>query len=84
MNNKLKNTRVVTFKEDYHSKPGALLNADPIYRKGESHAIHFKLVDKLRESGAKIDAKPFDEQASIAKRKKILADNRKKMSEAAQ
>lgn len=87
MNNKLKNTRVVTFKEDYYGKarlaekaaePGR--QVAPIYKKGTSHAIHHVTVKKLQDVGAKIEVKHFDEQAAIRKAQAVRAANREAMS----
>lgn len=75
MNNKLKNTRIVTFKEDYFSKAGA--GKEPIYKKGSTHAIHHALVDKLKEKGAKMEIKEVNEQAYIKRAKDQMAKNRK-------
>jgi hypothetical protein len=77
MNNKFKNTRIVTFKEDYFSKAGVAKNEAPIYKKGSTHAIHYKLVDDLKEKGAKMEVKNFDEQAYIRRSKEQQAKNRK-------
>lgn len=75
MSNKLKNTRVVTFKEDYFSKAGLKnVPSEPIYRKGTTHAIHQNLVAQLKDKGAKMDVQKFDEQAAI-KRAKQARDN---------
>lgn len=70
MNTKLKNTRIVTFKEDYTSKAGTT-----IYRKGETHAIHYLVVKSLQEKGAKMDVKPLDEGPAIAAAKKLHQQN---------
>ena len=89
---KYEDTRIVTFKEDYShgmkSKKG-----DPIigpdgkqlrrvfYKKNSTHAIHYKLVDKLREQGAKMDVKELDLKKVREQRKKILGDRKRKQVE---
>lgn len=82
MNNKFKNTRVVTFTEDYFSGPQKQLIKDgvhpsPIYKKGSTHAIHFKTVERLKDKGAKFSVKEFDHQAYVSRSKKQLALNKK-------
>lgn len=67
------NVRVVTFKEDYFSKVRAEKKLDPIYRKGETHAIHQKTVKQLQDKGAKMEVKRFDEQREIEIAKRALA-----------
>lgn len=63
LTNKEKETRIVTFKEDYASKPGKAAGKI-IYRKGTVHAIHFKLVKKLEATGVKMDVKKYDKEAA--------------------
>jgi hypothetical protein len=64
MSNKLDNTRVVTFKEDYSGKNGKV-----IYKANSTHFIHFKTVEKLEAKKVKMDVKSFDEKKEIAKAK---------------
>lgn len=69
LTNKEKETRIVTFKEDYSSKAqkaaaGLTDKPDVIYKKGSVHAIHQNLVKKLEAKGAKMDIKKFDKEAS--------------------
>jgi hypothetical protein len=78
MNNKEKNTRLVTFKEAYNSKAGTAAGKPPIYKKGSTHAIHKDLVKKLQEKGAKIEVKPLDTEAMIRRIKARKAANLKK------
>lgn len=81
MSNKLKNTRVVTFKEDYTSKAGATTGGEPIARKGSVHAMHVNVAAMLKDKGAKIDIKEFDAEGAIKRAKARLAENRKKEKE---
>lgn len=74
MSKKMENVKIVTFLEDYNSKAGKAKNSEPIYRKGETHAIHQRSVAKLRDHGVKMEVKPFDEQAAI-KRAKEAREN---------
>ena len=78
MNNKEKNARLVTFKEDYQSTPGKL-NGEVIYKKGTSHAIHKTLVKKLQDKGAKMDVKDIPVDAIVKRAKAARAENLKKM-----
>lgn len=55
MSNRLKNTKIVTFKEDYKLNGGQV-----VYAKGSEHPIHKDQVEKLKKNGAKFDAKDFD------------------------
>ena len=73
MSNRLDNTRVVTFKEDYFIKG----RPTPLYSKGKEYAIHHKIVEKLKAGGAKLDAKNFDEKGAVAKAKKQFEANKK-------
>lgn len=77
MNNKEKNTRIVTFKEDYFSKAGIKEGAQPIYKKGSVHAIHHLVVKSLQAKGAKIDVKTHDPAPGIARLKKQRIQNLK-------
>ena len=74
--NKFKKTRVVTFKEDYASKPG-LEKGEVIFAKGSTHAIHQNTVAKLQAKSVKMDVKEFDHPAYVNRSKKQLAENRK-------
>lgn len=75
--NKFKKTRIVTFEEDYASKPGKA-KGEVIYRKGSTHAIHQNIVAKLQVANVKMKVKEFDHAAYITRSKKQLAENRKK------
>lgn len=82
MRNKFKNTREVTFKEDYYSAPGkkALEKKEvavPIYKKDSKHYIHYKTVEQLKEKGAKMTVKDFDHTAYVNRSKKQKAENEK-------
>ena len=77
MNNKEKNTRICTFKEDYKSKAGDK-KGEVIYRKGSQHAIHYLTVKSLLAKGAKIDVKAFDPEAAIKKLKARRATEKAK------
>lgn len=79
---KYEDTRIVTFKEDYGvqktDKNGdpVIINGKPAmdiyYKKDSKHAIHFKVVEKLKKNGAKMDVEHFDRKAYIAKEKEKL------------
>lgn len=73
--NKYKDTRIVTFKEDYKVANGTRV----IYAKGSTHAIHKDLVKKLQLAKAQIDVKEFDKEKAVEAAKKRL----KKQKEAA-
>lgn len=73
MSNRLDNTRVVTFKEDYSIKG----RKEPLYSKGGEYAIHHSLLDKIKSQGGKFDSKPFDEKGAVAKAKKQFEANKK-------
>lgn len=60
-NNRLENTRVVTFEEDYYVKG----TKTPVYAKGSEHAIHHSLLDGLKKNGAKFKSKEFDSKKAI-------------------
>lgn len=75
MSNKIKNTRVVTFKEDYISK--ARSGGEPIAKKGSVHAMHVNLAAMLKDKGAKIEVKEFDEAGAIKRAQARLEKNRK-------
>lgn len=74
MGKKMENVKIVTFQEDYNSKAGIANKTEPIYEKGSTHAIHQRTVAQLRDKGAKMEVKPFDEQAAI-KRAKEAREN---------
>lgn len=76
---KEKETRIVTFKEDYSSNAqktvaGLAEKPEVIYRKGSTHAIHQSLVKKLEAKGVKMDVKKFDKEASEKRIKKARAE----------
>ena len=77
MNNKSKNTRIVTFKEDYMSAPGKE-KGEVIYKKGSTHAIHFSIVKKLEAKGVKMDVKKHDPEAAEKRLKTARAKNLEK------
>lgn len=76
MNNKEKNTRIVTFKEDYYSKAGTKEQASPIYKKGSVHAIHHLTVKSLLAKGAKMEIKVHDPAPGI---KRLVAERKKNL-----
>lgn len=89
---KYEDTRIVTFKEDYsHTKKGKdgkpMIGPDGkvmmrvFYKKDSTHAIHRKLVDKLRGQGAKMDVKELDIKKVYTERKKVIAERRRKQVE---
>lgn len=65
MSKKMDNVRIVTFEEDYLSKARIAEKGDPIYTKGSTHAIHQRTVAQLKDKGAKMKVKPFDEKRAI-------------------
>lgn len=77
MNNKEKNTRIVTFKEDYFSQAGLKEKTAPIYKKGSVHAIHHLTVKSLLAKGAKMDVKKHDPEPGIKRLKEQLKKNLK-------
>lgn len=77
MNNKEKNARIVTFKEDYASKAGKE-KGEIIYRKGSVHAIHKSIVAQLQAKGAKMDVKEVPVDAIVKRAKALRLDNLKK------
>lgn len=69
LNTKEKETRIVTFKQDYSTdaqKAVAELNQKPevLFKNGSVHALHYSLVKKLEAKGVKMDVKKFDKEAS--------------------
>ncbi len=74
MSRRLDNTRVVTFKEDYFIKG----RTTPLYSKDKDYAIHHSVVEKIKNDGAKISVKLFDEKGAVAKAKKQLEESKKK------
>lgn len=92
---KYEDTRIVTFKEDYarqmktkdgmpmtvDGQPGSKPMMRVFYKKNSTHAIHYKLVKKLEEQGAKIDVKELDLKKVRDERKKRLGERRKKQVE---
>lgn len=75
MNNKEKNTRIVTFKEDYFSKAGEKEKASSIYKKGSVHAIHHLTVKSLLAKGAKMDVKKHDPEPGVKRLKEQMKKN---------
>ena len=67
MSNRLDNTRVVTFKEDYSGNGKKV-----IYPKGHETAIHKDLVERLEKKGAKMTVKEFDQKKKIAEAKEAV------------
>jgi hypothetical protein len=79
---KYEDTRIVTFKEDYgvpkvdkDGKP-VLIDGKPTlriyYKKDSQHAIHYKVVGKLEERGAKLKVERFDRKAYVEREKEKL------------
>jgi len=72
LTNKEKETRIVTFKEDYSSEAaknvakaaGKDVKPEAIFKNGSVHALHYSLVKKLEAKGVKMDVKKFDKEAS--------------------
>lgn len=63
---KYDDTRIVTFEADY--APGG----KPIYKKGETHAIHHETVEKLKNVGAKMVVKTLEPKKIVDEKKKAL------------
>lgn len=92
---KYEDTRIVTFKEDYarqmKDKKGQLLTVTGkpegapmmrvFYKKNSTHAIHYKLVDKLSTQGAKMEVKELDLKKVREGRKKVIAERKRKQVE---
>lgn len=74
LTNKEKETRIVTFKEDYSTKAqkhvAELAKPEVLFKKGSVHAMHQSLVKSLEAKGAKMDVKKFDKEASEKRIKK--------------
>lgn len=66
MNNRLKSTRVVVFKNDYVSNGGKVL-----YAKGIEHAIHYKTVEKLEARGVSMKVSEFESKRIDAAKQKF-------------
>jgi len=64
---------MVTFKEDYVKGKGGKV----LYAKGTTHAIHYKLADKIVASGGKADVKQIDQVKFIDDQKKALEKAKK-------
>ncbi len=60
MSKKLDNTREVVFEEDYNPTKKVA-----IYKKGETHYIHFSIVDLLKGQGVKFKSKEIDQKKMI-------------------
>lgn len=61
MSKKFDKVRIVTFEEDYSS----MVSGTPIYRKGTTHAIHERIVAKLKDKKVKMTVKNFDEKRAV-------------------
>lgn len=87
MNNKEKNTRIVTFKEDYISQAALTAEknggpkAQPIYKKGSTHAIHHLTVKSLLAKGAKVEVKKHDPEPGI---KRLKTEHQKSLKNSTQ
>lgn len=83
LNNKEKETRIVTFKEDYSTKAqkamaGLTDKPEVLFKKGSVHAMHQSLVKSLEAKGAKMDVKKFDKEASEKRIKKARVEAAKR------
>lgn len=82
LTNKEKETRIVTFKQDYSTdaqiavaaKAGKDVKPDVLFKSGSVHALHQSLVNKLAFKGVKMDVKKFDKEASEKRIKKARAE----------
>lgn len=72
MSNRLDNTRVVIFTEDYNPSGKKV-----IYAKDVKHYIHKDTVAKLEGKKVKLKSSNFDEKGEIEKAKKALEDSKK-------
>lgn len=72
MNNRIKNTRVVKFEEDFNPSGKKVL-----YAKDSEHAIHVKLVEKLQTKKVKMKVSKFDFDKAVEKAQKQLEKNKK-------
>lgn len=88
---KYEDTRIVTFKEDYSvpkvDKKGTPVVIDGVqqrqvyYKKGSTHAIHYKVVEKLKSKGAKMEIEYFDRKAYVKREKdKLLSRDKSSIS----
>ncbi len=91
---KFDDTRIVTFKDDFshgmrNKKGEPVLGQDGkqlrrvFYKKHSTHAIHFKLVKKLADQGAKMEVRELDLKKVYKERREQLAAKRKKQIEVA-
>lgn len=79
---KYEDTRIVTFKEDYavpkvdKDERPIIIDGKPAmivyYKKDSKHAIHYKVVEKLLEKGAKMKVEEFDRKAYVKREKEKL------------
>lgn len=79
LTNKEKETRIVTFKQDYSSDAQKAIagkdgKPDILFKNGSVHALHQSLVKKLTDKGVKMDVKKFDKEASEKRIKKARAE----------
>jgi len=91
LNNKEKNTRIVKFEADYlpnsrkerKNKDGEIIKpaGQPIYRKGETAAIHVKLVASLEKKGAKMKVSKLDKESVVKRRQKAMKESDRKAYE---
>lgn len=72
MSNRLDNTRVVVFTEDYNPTGNKVL-----YAKDVKHYIHKDTVAKLEAKKVKLKVSDFNEKAEVEKAKKVLEDSKK-------
>jgi len=72
MSNRLDNTRVVIFTEDYNPTGSKVL-----YAKEVKHYIHKDTVSKLEAKKVKLKATEFNEKAEVEKAKKALEESKK-------
>lgn len=77
MSNKLKNTRIVTLKEDYATIAGKVILA-----KGSVHAMHKTTVAKIQDRGAKLAIKEVNIEQEREKARRVFSDNEKKRTAA--
>ena len=77
MNNRVKNSKQVTFQEDFTSKKGLV-----IYAKDSTHFIHTSIVEKLKKLKVKMKVESIDYEKAISDAKSALRKQKKAQEEA--
>jgi hypothetical protein len=50
---------------------------EPLYRKGETAAIHHLIVAKLKAKGADMEISNYDKEAAVKRRQKAMKETQK-------